>query len=183
LGNNTGKNVLQMIGSFGWTDTPSPPVTHYLWLACIGAVVIVGVARASRRQAAALLGLGAIIVALPVALESSHAREIGFVWLGRYTLPLAVGIPILAATMGHESFKALGRRVVTVVVGLLAVAHALAFGGALLRYSGSAGFLGSARWSPPGSIAVLLVAYTVAVAVYAVWARRLACGKSGLTDA
>lgn len=174
LGNNTGKNVLHMIGTFGWTDTPSPALTYYAWFACVGLVMIVGVARASRRQMLVLLGLGALAVVLPVILESLRAREIGFVWLGRYTLPLAVGIPILAATLGGNSFRAVGPRVISIVIVLVAVAHVMAFGGALVRYAGIGALLGGGHWSPPGSVPGLVVAYTGLVALYAVWLRQLA---------
>jgi hypothetical protein len=170
----TPRNLLQMIGSFGWTDTAAPTLTYLLWFGCLGFLTFAALAVAGRREAAGLALLVALVVALPVALESSRAREIGFVWLGRYTLPLAAGLPILAARLGAPVLRAAGRRLTPLFVAALAVAHLLAFVWALKRYTHGFGFGAPDPWAPPGSTPVLILVFAVASAAYGWWLTRLA---------
>ena len=169
----TGRNVLQMIGTFGWSDTPAPVLTYYVWFACCGFLLLAALARAGRREVAGLLLLVGLVVAVPVAFESWRAREIGFAWLGRYTLPLAVGIPILAARSAGDLVATVGPRLVPVFAGAVAAGHLLAFVWALERYTGRLG-AGGPGWAPPGSTPVLVVAFAAAAALYGRWLCRLA---------
>ncbi len=169
---NTTRHVLQMVGSFGWTDTPAPALTYFLWFACLGFLAVAALAGAGRREAAALLLLVGLIVAVPVALESSRAREIGFVWLGRYTLPLAVGVPILCGRLAADALATMGRRLVGLFAGAAAVGHLAAFVWALRRYTGGLG-LGSHPWAPPGTAPILIVGFAAAAASYGWWLWRL----------
>lgn len=169
----TPRNVLQMIGSFGWTDTPAPTLTYYIWFACLGFLAFAALAVTGRREAAGLALLVLLVVAVPVALESSRAREIGFVWLGRYTLPLAMGVPILAARLGADVLRAAGRRLVPLVAGAVSLAHLMSFVWALRRYAGSYGLGGPAPWSPPGTTPVLILLFALASAAYGWWLVRL----------
>lgn len=166
----TGRNVLQMIGTFGWSDTPAPLLTYYVWFACLGFLVVAALARAGRREAAALVLLVALVVAVPVALESSRARAIGFAWLGRYTLPLAVGVPILAARLSIDLLATVGRRLLPLFAAAVAVGHVLAFVWALERYTG--GFGAAGGWAPPGTAPVLVLAFAAAAVAYGRWLCR-----------
>jgi hypothetical protein len=168
----TPRNVLQMIGSFGWTDTPAPAVTYYLWFACIGLLGFAALARTTRRETVALVLLTALVVAVPVALESPRAREIGFVWLGRYILPLAAGLPLLAARFGADLLRTAGARLVALVAGAVALGHVLAFVWALDRFTG--GLATGREWSPPGTAPVLILAFAGVAALYGWWLTRLA---------
>ena len=115
-----------------------------------------------------------LVVAVPVALEPSHAREVGFVWRGRYTLPLAVGVPILAARLAGDLLGASGRRVVPLVAGAVALAHALAFVSTLERYTGGYGIGSPDPWTPPGTTPVLILAFVLVAGAYAWWLCRVA---------
>ena len=89
--------VREMIGNFGWLDTPAPTYTIFVWLMGLGFVVVGGLLVAARRDLAVLVGLLIAAVVVPVLLEARSVSEKGLIWQGRYTLPLAVGVPILAA--------------------------------------------------------------------------------------
>src|SRR5207253_3606760 len=87
----------QMVGKFGWLDTSSPTLTYMFWTAAIGLVVLLALGFASRRDAGLVAALVALTIAVPVAIDSSQARRVGLGWQGRWTLPFAVGVPIIAA--------------------------------------------------------------------------------------
>ena len=185
----------EMIGVFGWLDTPSPAVTYVLWTAAVGFLVLVALVWTSRRRLAALLLVIAATVVVPLVLESAaYGSAGGPAWQGRYGLPLAVGIPVVAAMAivsgqrGHE----LARRRLFVGVGvMLVVAHVLAFAQNLRRYTvgydGEIQYWKHPKWSPPPSPLVLTIAYAVFVTAFVAWflssasrqGRELACPARG----
>jgi hypothetical protein len=167
----------EMIGVFGWGDTPTPALTWIPWTAGIVFLVFAAVLWVSRRQLLMLLALLAAVVVVPVLIESATYNEGGGVnWQGRYTLPLAVGVPILAAVALGTTAR--GRQVVTsrfmlgvgVVVG---VGQVLAFAQNLRRYTvgydGDIQFWKDPFWSPPVSSLVLTIAFVVASGLYLWW--------------
>jgi Predicted membrane protein (DUF2142) len=166
-----------MIGTFGWLDTPSPAVTWIPWTVGIAFLFFGAVLWASRRFAASLLGLLGAVIIVPVAIESSAYRDAGGLsWQGRYTLPLAVGIPMLAAIALASTER--GRQVVTprllVTIGVVAgVGHIFAFAQNLRRYTvgyhGPIQFWKSPQWVPPVSPLLLIAAYALAVGAFMVW--------------
>jgi len=168
----TGGNLLQMVGVFGWLDTPSPLVTYYAWFACVGLFGLLALSRPALRPVAVLSVLALLVVVMPVAIETADARSIGFGWQGRYGLPLAAGIPILASYLAGDALLGLGRRLWALIAGVLGIAHVAAFAWALHRYmvgvDGSF-FPSSAKWSPPVPALVLLVAFAATVGIGVRW--------------
>jgi Predicted membrane protein (DUF2142) len=166
-----------MIGTFGWLDTPSPAVTWIPWTVGIAFLFFGALLWANRRFAASLLGLLGAVIIVPVVLESATYRDAGgFSWQGRYTLPLAVGVPILAAMALASTAR--GRQVVTprllVVIGVVAgVGHIFAYAQNLRRYTvgydGPIQFWKGAEWAPPTSPLLLSVAYALAVSAFVFW--------------
>jgi hypothetical protein len=167
----------EMIGSFGWLDTPAPALTVLLWTAGVGFLVLLAVMFARRRNVAILVALLAATAVVPALIESSQFRHVGgFAWQGRYTLPLAVGVPIVAATalasteLGRELT---GRRFSLAVVSVFVVAHILAFAQNLRRYTvgydGPINFWKHPDWSPPGTAPFLTVAYAIVVIGFVLW--------------
>lgn len=176
--NSLGKSdsdIRQMVGVFGWLDTPSPALTFYLWFFATGTLLVLGLVAATRRL---LIGLGAVMVAtvlLPRVLEFPSVQKYGFGWQGRYGLPLAVGVPLLAAFAAGCRPEMLGSwaaKVTRVVVGFLVVAHLAAFIVALRRYmvgvAGPLNFL-DGPWQPPVPPVVLLAGFTLALVAWAWW--------------
>src|SRR5205823_737204 len=95
--------VLEMVGVFGWLDTPSPPFTYLVWGAVVGALALAGLAGSGRRSATLMVGVIAATLLVPMALEALTANRFGFGWQGRYTLPLAIGVPVLAGYLAGRS--------------------------------------------------------------------------------
>jgi Predicted membrane protein (DUF2142) len=161
----------QMIGRFGWLDTPSPTLTYLLWTVGLGLLVTLCIAIGPRRIMALLIVLIALTVAVPVAIDSSQARELGIGWQGRWTLPFAVGVPIVAglSIAWSQRHALLDRsRLPAVLAAVFVISQFLAYFQALRRNAvGAAGpltFRLDAEWSPPlppwllltGSLAVLV---------------------------
>lgn len=158
----TTARLREMIGWFGWLDTPAPRPLLDGWLLVAAALGAAAVALGRWRQRLALLALAAGAILLPVIAEARAAQEIGFSWQGRYTLPLAVGVPVLAAwVVVRRGRRTLATALLTTVLGAAAaVGHAVAFGAALHRFSVGAGapplaFLTDPVWVPPVPTAVL----------------------------
>ncbi|HWC12828.1 MAG TPA: DUF2142 domain-containing protein [Acidimicrobiales bacterium] len=172
----TGSDLRQMVGIFGWLDAPGPALTYTLWTVAVGVLVVSALAAASGRGIAALAVVVVLTVAVPVVIESAEARRLGFVWQGRYTLPLAVGVPLLAAALGRDVLARLGSRLVAVLLGLLVTGHFLAFVWALRRHAmGVDGWFGDPlEWQPPGSALVVVVAFAAALVAQGWWLARLA---------
>jgi hypothetical protein len=167
----------EMIGVFGWGDTPTPALTWIPWTAGIVFLVFAAVLWVSRRQLLMVLALLAAVIVVPIVIESTTYNEGGGVnWQGRYTLPLAVGVPILAAVALGTTER--GRQLVTsrfmlgigVVVG---VGQLLAFAQNLRRYTvgynGDLQFWKDPLWSPPVAALVLTIAFGVAVSAFLWW--------------
>ena len=168
---------LEMVGWFGWLDTPAPALSWIPWTVLLGLLVFAAVLWARRRHVAVLLGLVAATIFVPVAIESpTFADARTLTWQGRYTLPLAVGVPILAA--GTLSMTRRGRQLATSrlvwVVGILvAGAQFVAFGQNLRRYTvgadGPIGFWSPAKWTPPLPRLLLLLSFAAVVSAFVWW--------------
>jgi hypothetical protein len=171
----TGEMLRQMVGVFGWLDTRAPGLTFFIWVIALGGIAVLAIALASKRFVWALLAATSATVVLPVIVESAGAHEAGFIWQGRYTLPLAVGVPLIAGIGVGTSERArdVSRRLGWVIAGALAVAHALAFAQALRRYAvgadGPLWFFPDARWEPPVPSFVLIVGYGLAITLAMWW--------------
>ena len=174
----TSEHLQQMIGNYGWLDAPSPALTVLVWSVLVGALLLLAVAAASRRTRAALLLAALAVVVVPVALQIPTAVDTGLIWQGRYTLPAAVGVPMVAAIAldgAPAALEEIVRRMVRwAAVPSVAVAHVAAFWWAMRRYAvGIDGrFLTRAPdWSSP-------LGYLSAVAVYAVPVALLAAAAA-----
>ena len=145
-----------MIGNFGWLTVHAPYLTIVVWTAAIGLVLALGLSVSDRRASFALLLVAAATALLPLVSEYREVPIIGPFWQGRYTLPLAVGVPIVAAYLvGASSIGArLARSRLAVVVAVaLGVGQFLGFAQTLRRftvgYNGPFRYWVRAPWSPP----------------------------------
>ncbi|MBR7826074.1 DUF2142 domain-containing protein [Actinospica sp. MGRD01-02] len=100
----------QMVGLIGWNDVHVPTATTYLWYGTVVALLLAGLIVGGRRERLVLLALAVIVVAFPIAFEGYSGASYGVGWQGRYSLPFAVGVPLLAA-------EVLGRRLWTAEPG------------------------------------------------------------------
>lgn len=167
---------LGMIGHFGWLDTPAPFLTHLVWTAAVFVLVGVAIALSSRAGALVLGGLVGTTALLPLVSELREAPTTGLFWQGRYTLPLAVGIPLVAAwcaTPSTEGRRVAGSRLAIVLGGGLVVAHALAFAQALRRYTvgydRAVWFWIHPRWEPPVPALALTIGFVATLLLGTTW--------------
>ena len=163
----------EMVGVFGWLDTPAPTLVLVAWIAGLGALLGYALLTANRRV---VLGTGLVLAAsvlAPVAYQVRLANSVGYFWQGRYLLPFAAGLPILAA-IGAARGPAPARRervLVGAVATGLCLAQWVALAQVLRRYSvgtdGTLWFFTDARWNPPVPSLVLLLGAAVLLALVA----------------
>ena len=170
----------EVVGLFGWVDTPVTPETLALWLGALGAVLAAAIATGSRPEArAVLLALLAMVVVPAVIGAIRHPY-----FQGRYLFPMSVGAVLLAgqALAGGRLAPRRSRGLLIAVVAATALGHFLAFAQNLRRYavgaSGPWSSLDDAAWHPPmlsNPAALLLAAGAIALAL--VGARRACRGE------
>jgi hypothetical protein len=173
----TGGWIQQMIGVFGWLDTISPLLTYLFWYAVIGLFVLLALACARRRHSGALALLMLVVVFVPVIISYGQAHRLGVIWQGRYILPMAVGVPLMAVALVERSgvLDGVRARVATVVCAVLACAAFAAFAEALRRYAvGVKGPIDYLRggWRPPLGATTLTVAALVVIALSGLFVRH-----------
>jgi hypothetical protein len=166
---------LEMLGNPGWLDATLPGLTYLLLTAALGTLVLLAVAVGFRRYAVAMLGAIAVTVVVPIVLEAWQYNEYGFYWQGRYTLPFALGVPLLAVFSLQSDA---GRRVfrgalVPAIGGMVVVAQVLAFYQALRRWSVGANgpvlYWLDPRWTSPVPQWLLIIAFSLAIVAFVVW--------------
>jgi Predicted membrane protein (DUF2142) len=166
----------EMIGWFGWRDTQAPVLTWLPWIAAIAFIFFLALAWANRRYAAGLIALFTAVIAVPVIIEATPYRSAGTFWQGRFILPLAVGVPILASFALASTQRA--RELITVrfafTIGIVVgVAQLLAFAQNLRRYTvgydGEIQYWKDPHWLPPLPSLLLTLAYAAVVIVFTAW--------------
>jgi len=130
------------------------------------------------------LVLGAVYL-LPIVANLSAARTVGVNWVGRYSLPLAVGVPVLAGMIAQRQRvpRRVAAGIAVVAVLVLVGIQAIALATLLQRYvvgnqAAFWSFLGATNgWQPPigvrGAVALGAAALAVAAALLmvALWPR------------
>src|SRR3954453_21881188 len=178
------REVYEMVGVFGWLDTPAPALVYLVWFGAVGLVVVLAAAVGNRRERLALIGVVAVSVMVPVASELSSYRQSGFAWQGRYILAFSAGIVLLSGyVLVGRVPPTLAVRVCRGLVVAAGVAQVVAFVGNLNRYvHGIDGFwwLDATGWRPPLPAAVLILGFlaTTAAGVLLLLRRDLAEGAA-----
>jgi hypothetical protein len=128
----------QLIGPIGWLDIHLPSFLVRIWVGATVVLLALGLVVGSwRRRAALVLLTGGVLVG-PTLAEVPSASDYGLIWQGRYTLPIAMGIPILAAWTLHERQLDRSRIVRAVGIGVVIAvmsANFLAVCAALTRHA------------------------------------------------
>ncbi len=153
----TSDYIRQTIGVFGWQDTPMPYWTYLIGAAILLFVVFIAMATGRFVDRLVMLGLAAVVLIFPLVSHYLQARYIGVFWQGRYILPLAIGVPLLAGFAilgpGRQIPLWINRRILGSLLLSVAGLQAFAFTINLHRYvNGWSGgwFRTDARtWFPP----------------------------------
>ena len=163
---HTGPWFQQMVGVFGWLDTGSPLVTFAIWYGAIGFVVVLALGVVDARWVLAMGVLIAVVLLVPVAIVYAQVHRLGVDWQGRYIMPMAVGVPLLATALidGTGILRRVRSRVSTLLCAGVGVAGFAAFFWTLRRYaSGIAGPLDPVHgtWRAPFGNGVMVAWYLV----------------------
>jgi len=157
----------QQVGVLGWLDTPLP--TGVLWgtLLVAGVLVIPALAAGRPMMRLALAVAIAVAVVVPILAQTVLFPQTGFIWQGRYSMPLTVGVVIVAGLALDETsaFEArFAARLLRLCLAIWAfVGTAMGFYN-LQRYATGSGenagyrlFLGASPWEPPGGNTLTLL--------------------------
>ncbi|WP_394551212.1 DUF2142 domain-containing protein [Agromyces sp. MMS24-JH15] len=184
----------QMIASFGWLDTPAPQAVYFVWSALTGALVLAGVAILRGRRLVFGSAIVLALVLLPPLAQAAYVTAGGYIWQGRYTLPLfAIAVVGLAVVIGEragsaaradpvdaeaeaeETARSLTRLFAVVWAGW-ALSQAYCYAIALKRNAAGADATWAAvirdpAWAAPGGNALLMGVFAVVVlsTAFAAW--------------
>jgi hypothetical protein len=121
----------QVVGNFGWLDTPIPRGALWLYVLCIAIVIIASLNQQRKRSALALTVLSMTVVCVSIAVDMNFYAMFGwFGAQGRHIAPILVGAPLLVVT--QASF---GKRFHNAIVISWSVVMVWAALGALRRYT------------------------------------------------
>lgn len=88
--------VFQAIGAIPFRDQYVPTFVFAMSLVVFGFLLFFGLRLATWRQRSVILGIGVAFFAVPVVLTIASYHSLGVAWQGRYSLPFACGIVLLA---------------------------------------------------------------------------------------
>lgn len=139
--------LVQYIGVMGWLDAALPQVVIAFWTMLILVAIITPLTVRPRRQ---VWGYVCIVLAVPVVpafIQAVLIQSVGFIWQGRYTMPLFMVLLISAGMLwrGHrlrpsKRNQALGR--LLIICGW--ASHVIGFAYILRRYV--AGLIDISTW-------------------------------------
>ncbi len=119
----------EMVGVMSWADTRLPAWSYLMWFMASGVLVLTALGVGGWTARWRLCALAAAVFGIPVLTDAANVNRYGFVAQGRYVLPIAVGLPIIAAsvlgergTLGRESASGVTRMLAAVVIPLHLVA-------------------------------------------------------------
>ena len=165
--------VPQYIGIMGWLEVPAPQAVIQFWsMLLVLALLVPFTARPRRNAAGFWIAVGALAV-VPAVVQAGLIGSVGYIWQGRYNLPLFM-IAMISAGMAVR-FRRFDtapnfRGVARVLVAAAAVAHLYTFVYVLRRFvvglkdSGNwQVMLTNPDWQPPFGWILLTVAYAVLI--------------------
>lgn len=164
----------EMVGNLGWLDTPVPHPVLLSWYAAVGVLLVLALVVGSPRLRLSLLATLAAVIVLPIAISAPEVPKLGYIWQGRYTLPLAVGLPLLAAFALDQRRDLLRMFRPAIIAGaaILGLAEITTVWTALHRWAdGANGPLDifAARWQALGSTAFVMVFAVVVIVGFWSW--------------
>ena len=138
-----------LAGSLGWREFSAPVVVQICWWIVV-AIASCALIRRGVRAAGPWFAVVAFVLFSPVAFETIFAQQIGFIWQGRYSIALAIGLVVLAGDSNFTRSEQ-KRRLRAAIVALTWVIEVGAFWYTLRRYT--VGVNGSwlfrdAAWQP-----------------------------------
>ncbi|TQJ41536.1 putative membrane protein DUF2142 [Arthrobacter sp. SLBN-112] len=165
----------QYIGVMGWLDTPAPELVMLAWGALmIVALILPFCVRPLRSWTGYWVSL-AMLYIVPALLQTVLWRSMGFIWQGRYTLPLVV-VLLVSVGLGMRRLRfstaPANAAVARTIFYFVAACHTLTYVYVLRRYvvgiSESANWqtlFSSPHWQPPGGWFLLTALYLATASI------------------
>lgn len=166
---NTGDHLRQLVGLLGWLNAPVPLPAVFLFWAVIGGLVTLASLEHRRAASVGVAVIGATIVTAWL-LELGQGADDGQYWQGRYSMPFAVGLPLVLAWRADRRAGLADRIVPALAAAGWAIAN-LAFVAAQQRWA--VGVNGSwypwdwDTWSSPVPPMALVIVHLLATGVLA----------------
>jgi hypothetical protein len=174
-----GRDMVQLAGNFGWTDTYPPWWVSALALLVMIGLVVVGLCLAAKRQRVILMCLAAFSFVAPVVLVAAEARSEGILGQGRYWLPLVAGVLLAAAEAGGSRIDRPSLLLWSGVAVSEVIVAEVCFQVSLDRFRFGLGRPETiAAWNPPGGGDPWPVVYGVLTLLFAYWWWRLGGPKA-----
>lgn len=182
------------IAHLGWLDTTGPLAVLAWWSCLIGTLLVAAISVRSWRPRLGLVFLAVTALLTPPLLQAQVISEIGYIWQGRYLLPvivpmlLAAGLALRSHDLPQTPFV---RRLAAWGIGLTVAAHTAVFANALRRYgvgivpeANWGDMLDATKWEPPllGSIPLTLAYLLVLTAAGVLLYRHLFTGSARKPD-
>jgi hypothetical protein len=167
----------ELIGIFGWLDTLMPEWIYVLWTAVVGLVIIVAISITRGRHLLAVALSLAALTLVPALVQAPTTAQYGYIWQGRYSLPLYVTVLLVAGLCLAQTLQGLAsrsaHRVLVVLTAAVTIAQAAAFFIALRRYvvglnSSFIQMFGSSEWEPPGGWPTSMALFLTGIAAVAI---------------
>lgn len=158
--------LLQSVAAFPLRNEQAPMVVYACGVLVLGAVLVLGLVRAGRRDRLVVLLALAAAVGVPYLLQVQTYEAAGAIWQGRYGWPLSMGVLLLAAAALDR--RPPGHRLVVPAVlcgaGLWLVAHTVSVVAVHLGELRESPLALDERWltAPPAVTGALAVAGVLA---------------------
>ncbi len=165
--------VPQYIGIMGWLEVPAPQAVIQFWSMLLMLALLVPFTVRPQRNAVGFWIAAAALAIVPAVVQAGLIGSVGYIWQGRYNLPLFM-IALISAGMAlrfrrfgtASSFRSLAR----VLIAFAGVAHIYTFVYILRRYvvglkdSGNwQVMLTHPDWQPPLGWILLTVVYAALI--------------------
>ena len=162
--------ILEMVGWFGWLDSPMTDVTFILLICLLSLLLTVGVIAGDNVLTSMVSATFAVLLLSPVLIGAIRYPYVQ----GRYLLPLWVGCMLIVGQALAESSlpEMVLKRLFNLSIGVIALVQFFAFAQNLRRYSvgrtGTWKFFENASWHPPmmSNLVALVLAILAIVCSY-----------------
>jgi hypothetical protein len=164
----------QAVGMFSFDNVPASLFTFVVWAGVVTLLVAAAVALGRRRQVIVLLSLAGSAILIPLAIELVEARRYGLLWQGRYSVPLAAGVPVVAALIVGREASCPNRFTRPAVMAIVAISLAQVGGFVWALHRFVVGDQGPwitlhALWEPPVPAGLLLAAFLLIAFAWTWW--------------